>query len=98
MTVNESYFDEASHRIWPVLVYQKVTSGDPDIIQAASSTQIKCLRDKTAENSGSGTETTSPTPSPTATDKPGTGVRLGINGGGWSVMMVALVCGLVMVD
>ncbi|KAK0120429.1 hypothetical protein ONS96_010645 [Cadophora gregata f. sp. sojae] len=93
---NKSYYDEASHRIWPVLVYQKVTSGGgDDWTQAAASTQMTCLRDHNAEKSVSGTQTTSSTPSSTATDKPGAGVKFGMEGKMWGVVLVAL-AGLMM--
>ncbi|PVH77260.1 hypothetical protein DL98DRAFT_274891 [Cadophora sp. DSE1049] len=78
-------------------MYQKVTSGDPDANQAASSTQMKCLRDEEAERSGSGTQTTLPTPSPSATDRPGAGMRIGVEGKEWAVVLVALVGALMMV-
>lgn len=94
---NKSYYDESSHRIWPVLMYQKVTSGNPDFNQAASSTEVKCLRDQNAERSDSGTQTTLPTPSPSATDKPGAGMRLGIDKRGWGAVLVGLAAVVVMV-
>ncbi|KAH7355410.1 hypothetical protein BKA65DRAFT_498359 [Rhexocercosporidium sp. MPI-PUGE-AT-0058] len=85
---NKSYYDEASHRIWPVLIYQKVTSGSSNAEQGSASTQIKCLRDVKAERRPSGTETSSPTPTPTSSDKPGLGITLSPAGGMWGLVLM----------
>ncbi|KAL2070188.1 hypothetical protein VTL71DRAFT_13214 [Oculimacula yallundae] len=95
---NTSYYDEASHRIWPVLVFQRAESSGPnDQGNGATTKSIFCMRDQKATKSGSGSGTTSPTPKPTETGKPSAAIGLRSQLGAWGLVLGAVVGGLLMV-